>query len=190
MAGAITELAHNGVGKDFPHFAPSSARILLLQAGTGDTQFDERLSAFARSSSEALGVEVHTDSRVELIDGDGVVVNGEESRPAPFCGRPGWSRRQPRRGSEPRGVPATSRSALSFRSRPPRCLCDRRYRAFARLGRPTCSRACARGEAGRRYVASVLRARLRGRKPAAVPLSPPRSLATWLTRARLRSLDG
>jgi hypothetical protein len=37
----------------------------------------KRLSAFARSSLEALGVEVHTDSRVALIDGDGVVVNGE-----------------------------------------------------------------------------------------------------------------
>jgi NADH dehydrogenase FAD-containing subunit len=40
-------------------------------------QFNERLSAFARSSLDTLGVEVHTDSRGELIDGDGVVVNGE-----------------------------------------------------------------------------------------------------------------
>ena len=78
MAGAIAELAHNGMAKDFRNFDPASARILLVQAGPRVLpQFDERLSAFARSSLEALGVEVHTDSRVELIDGDGVVVNGE-----------------------------------------------------------------------------------------------------------------
>src|SRR5712671_5582459 len=78
MAGAIAELAHNGMAKDFRNFDPASARILLVQAGPRVLpQFGERLSAVARSSLEALGVEVHTDSRVELIDGDGVVVNGE-----------------------------------------------------------------------------------------------------------------
>ena len=78
MAGAIAELARNGMAKDFRNFDPASARILLVQAGPRVLpQFDERLSAFARSSLEALGVEVHTDSRVELIDRDGVVVNGE-----------------------------------------------------------------------------------------------------------------
>src|SRR6201981_2098269 len=78
MAGAIAELAHIGMAKDFRNFDPASARILLVQAGPRVLpQFGERLSAFARSSLEALGVEVHTDSRVELIDGDGVVVNGE-----------------------------------------------------------------------------------------------------------------
>jgi len=78
MAGAIAELARNGMAKDFRNFDPASARILLVQAGPRVLpQFDERLSAFARSSLEVLGVEVHTDSRVEQIDGDGVVVNGE-----------------------------------------------------------------------------------------------------------------
>ena len=78
MAGAIAELAHNGMAKDFRNFDPASARILLVQAGPRVLpQFNERLSAFARSSLETLGVEVYTDSRVELIDGDGVVVNGE-----------------------------------------------------------------------------------------------------------------
>ena len=78
MAGAIAELAHNGMAKDFRNFDPASARILLVQAGPRVLpQFGERLSVFARSSLEALGVEVHTDSRVELIDGDRVVVNGE-----------------------------------------------------------------------------------------------------------------
>ena len=78
MAGAIAELARNGVAKDFRNFDPASARILLVQAGPRVLpQFDERLSAFARASLEALGVEVHVDSRVELIDGGGVIVNGK-----------------------------------------------------------------------------------------------------------------
>ena len=50
MAGAIAELAHNGVPKDFRNFDPASARILLMQAGPRVLpQFDERLSVFARS---------------------------------------------------------------------------------------------------------------------------------------------
>jgi NADH dehydrogenase FAD-containing subunit len=61
MAGAIAELAHNGMAKDFRNFDPASARILLVQAGPRVLpQFDERLSAFARISLAALGVEVHT----------------------------------------------------------------------------------------------------------------------------------
>src|ERR1700738_2455383 len=78
MAGAIAELAHNGMAKDFRNFDPASARILLVQAGPRVLpQFNERLSAFARTSLEALGVEVRVDSRVEAIDAEGVVVNGE-----------------------------------------------------------------------------------------------------------------
>jgi NADH dehydrogenase/putative oxidoreductase len=58
MAGAIAELAHNGMAKNFRNFDPAFARILLVQAGPRVLpQFDERLSAFARSSLEALGVE-------------------------------------------------------------------------------------------------------------------------------------
>jgi hypothetical protein len=69
MAGAIAELARNGMAKDFRNFDPASARILLVQAGRRVLpQFNERLSAFARTSLEALGVEVRVDSRVEGID--------------------------------------------------------------------------------------------------------------------------
>src|SRR5438094_3437257 len=81
MAGAIAELARNGMAKDFRNFDPASARILLVQAGPRVLpQFNGRLSAFARTSLEALGVEVRVDSRVEGIDADGVVVSGERIR--------------------------------------------------------------------------------------------------------------
>jgi NADH dehydrogenase FAD-containing subunit len=47
---------------------------------SSSSQFNERLSAFARTSLEALGVEVRVDSRVEGIDAEGVVVSGERIR--------------------------------------------------------------------------------------------------------------
>jgi NADH dehydrogenase/putative oxidoreductase len=97
MAGAIAELARNGMAKDFRNFDPASARILLVQAGPRVLpQFDERLSAFARIALEALGVEVHTDSLVELINEDGVVVNGEGAERAEAAMR--------RRLAEPAGT--------------------------------------------------------------------------------------
>jgi NADH dehydrogenase/putative oxidoreductase len=78
LAGAIAELARNGMAKEFRNFDPASARILLVQSGPRVLpQFDERLSAFARKSLEALGVEVLVNSRVEMVDAEGAVVNGE-----------------------------------------------------------------------------------------------------------------
>jgi NADH dehydrogenase FAD-containing subunit len=168
MAGAIAELAHNGVAKDFRNFDPASARILLVRAGPRVLpQFDERLSAFARASLERLGVEVHVDSRVELIDADGVIVNGDRIE----AGTVLWAA----------GVVASPASAwLGVEA-------DRagRIRVGADLSVPgfpdifaigdTALSLAWKGEAvpglapaakqGGDYVASVLRARLRGRKP-------------------------
>ena len=119
MAGGIAELARNGMAKDFRNFDPASARILLVQAGLRVLpQFDERLSAFARSSLEALGVEVHTDSRVELIDGDGVVVNGERIEAGTVLWAAGVVASPASRGSEPRRILlAASRSPRISRFR-------------------------------------------------------------------------
>ena len=48
LAGAIAELSRNGMDKEFRRFHPASARILLVQAGPRVLpQFGERLSAFA-----------------------------------------------------------------------------------------------------------------------------------------------
>lgn len=78
LAGAIAELAKHGMEKDFRNFDPASARVILIQAGPRVLPtFSERLSAVARTSLERLGVEVLTESRVEHIDDEGVIVNGE-----------------------------------------------------------------------------------------------------------------
>lgn len=78
LAGAIAELARHGMAKDFRNFDPASARIILVEAAPRVLPpFDTRMSQFARASLEALGVEVRVDSKVECVDANGVVVNGE-----------------------------------------------------------------------------------------------------------------
>ncbi|MDX1487548.1 MAG: NAD(P)/FAD-dependent oxidoreductase, partial [Acidiferrobacterales bacterium] len=78
LAGAIAELARHGMEKDFRHFDPATARVLLIQAGPRVLPtFPEPLSRIAQVSLEKLGVEVFTNSRVEHVDDAGVQVNGE-----------------------------------------------------------------------------------------------------------------
>lgn len=77
LAGAIAELARQGMEKEFRRFDPASAQVLLIQAGPRVLPtFPESLSATAKVSLERLGVRVLTDSRVEHIDDQGVRVNG------------------------------------------------------------------------------------------------------------------
>ncbi|MGE5146856.1 MAG: FAD-dependent oxidoreductase, partial [Candidatus Eiseniibacteriota bacterium] len=78
LAGAIVELARLGMAKDFRTFDPASARVILVEAGPRVlAAFPERLSAKAKASLEALGVEVLTGGWVEAIDEAGVMVSGE-----------------------------------------------------------------------------------------------------------------
>lgn len=80
LAGAIAELARFGMEKEFRRFDPASARVVLVQSGPRLLPaFPESLSAIARASLEQLGVEVRTDSRVEDIDAEGVVVSGQRA---------------------------------------------------------------------------------------------------------------
>jgi NADH:ubiquinone reductase (H+-translocating) len=76
LAGAIAELARVGMAKDFRSFDPATAEIILVQAGPRLLPaFPESLSEIARRSLADIGVSVHLNSRVHLIDADGVVVN-------------------------------------------------------------------------------------------------------------------
>jgi NADH dehydrogenase/putative oxidoreductase len=168
MAGAIAELARNGVAKDFRNFDPASARILLVQAGLRILpQFDARLSAFARTSLEALGVEVHIDSRVELIDGDGVIVNGERVEAGTVLWAAGvvaspasaWLGAEADRAGRIKVGPY-----LSVPGFPDTFAIGDTALSLAWNGQPVPGLAPAAKQGGA-YVASVLRARLRGRKP-------------------------
>ena len=78
LAGAIAELAKASLTHDFRHIDPSSARIILIEAGPRVLPaFSERSSVAARRALERLGVEVTTGKAVTACDADGVEVGGE-----------------------------------------------------------------------------------------------------------------
>ena len=78
MAGALVELAHATLSRDFRHINPHTAHILLVEAGPRVLSgFPERLADFARRSLERMGVEVRLDTPIEAIDSYGVVARGK-----------------------------------------------------------------------------------------------------------------
>ncbi len=78
MAGALVELAHATLSRDFRHINPHTAHILLVEAGPRVLSgFPEKLALFARRSLERMGVEVLLDTPIEAIDGDGVLARGK-----------------------------------------------------------------------------------------------------------------
>ncbi|MEM8791000.1 MAG: NAD(P)/FAD-dependent oxidoreductase [Pseudomonadota bacterium] len=78
MAGAIAELANHALSRDFRAIDPSRARVMLIDAGDRVLRgFSEKLSGYAQSALEKLGVEVVLNHRV-VIDGEkGVELDGK-----------------------------------------------------------------------------------------------------------------
>jgi NADH:ubiquinone reductase (H+-translocating) len=77
MAGALAELARATLSRDFSRIDPSSARIMLVEAGPRVlASFPEPLGNYARKALEALGVEVATATKIEKIDAEGVIAGG------------------------------------------------------------------------------------------------------------------
>jgi NADH:ubiquinone reductase (H+-translocating) len=65
LAGALAEMSRQSLARDFRHFDPGSARIVLLEGGPSLLgNFPEPLRAAARRDLERLGVEVRTGSAV------------------------------------------------------------------------------------------------------------------------------
>ena len=78
LAGAIAELARYGLTREFRMFDPATARIVLVQAADRVLPtFPSSLSAAAKRSLAALGVEVLTSREVKALDGRGADVGGE-----------------------------------------------------------------------------------------------------------------
>lgn len=70
LAGALAEISRQTRRRDYANIDPRQARILLLEGLPRVlTAYSEALSAQARRSLERLGVEVHTGTLVEHIDG-------------------------------------------------------------------------------------------------------------------------
>jgi NADH:quinone reductase (non-electrogenic) len=75
LAGAIAELAHHTLAKDFRRIDPRSARIVLVEAGPRVLPtFSEPMSLYAKESLKRLGVEVRTGSAVSRCDAEGVSI--------------------------------------------------------------------------------------------------------------------
>lgn len=65
LAGALAEISRQSLARDFRHFDPGSARIILLEGGpTILTSFPEPLRQAALADLERLGVDVRTNSVV------------------------------------------------------------------------------------------------------------------------------
>ncbi len=78
MTGAVAELAHKALISDFRHIDPSSARVLLVEAGPRILPtFPEKLAKQAHEALTRLGVDVRTNAAVEAVDEHGVVIAGE-----------------------------------------------------------------------------------------------------------------
>jgi NADH dehydrogenase len=83
LAGAIAELAHSSLSRDFRRIRSNEARIVLCEGGSHLLPgFPERLSAYAKQHLEELQVEVLTDTPVQNVDHEGVVAGGRQIRSA------------------------------------------------------------------------------------------------------------
>ena len=78
LAGAIIELARKVLARDFRRIDPSTARVLLIEAGARILPtFPATLSSNATTSLQKLGVEVRSGAAVTDCDADGVVIGTE-----------------------------------------------------------------------------------------------------------------
>ncbi|MGH8506423.1 MAG: NAD(P)/FAD-dependent oxidoreductase [Stenotrophobium sp.] len=92
LAGAIGELAHKTLVKDFRAINPRDAKIILVEGASGVLPvYGDKLRAAARRSLEALGVTVRTETRVDDI-GDGYVrVKHGDTSETIACGTILWA---------------------------------------------------------------------------------------------------
>ena len=153
MAGAIAELAHSTLARDFRRIQPTWARIVLCEGGPNLLAgFPQHLSDYARKHLEDLGVEVKTGCQVEAVDRDGVMAGGERILSANVLWAAGtaatpvadWI------GAEKgKGNAVKHRRAL-HRDGPSRRLCGRRLHLHGgRQGPPPAGRRAGRQAAGR-----------------------------------------
>jgi len=78
LAGALAEISRLSLARDFRHFDPSSARIVLIEAGPAIlTSFPEMLREAARKDLERLGVDVRLGKPVTRVVSGRVEMDGE-----------------------------------------------------------------------------------------------------------------
>src|SRR5690606_9271007 len=81
LAGAVADLAHYTLRRDFRHIDPAEARILLVDAAPRVLMaYPEELSQKAARSLEHLGVTVRTGASVEEIGPEGLLLKCGDTR--------------------------------------------------------------------------------------------------------------
>lgn len=92
LAGAIGELAHKTMVKDFRTINPRDAKILLVEGAKGVLPvYDESLRAAAQKSLEQLGVTVMTEAMVEDIAESSVRIKRHGVSETISCGTVLWA---------------------------------------------------------------------------------------------------
>jgi NADH dehydrogenase len=77
MAGSIAELAQYALESDFRHIDPKHTRIILIEANARILAgFPDSLSQKAAHKLKSLRVEIMNGARVEKVDAEGVIVSG------------------------------------------------------------------------------------------------------------------
>lgn len=78
MASTLAEMSRMALAHDFRHIDPRAAQILLYEAAPRVLPtYPEALSAKAQRHLEGLGVKVHTNTRVTVIDAEGIVAGDQ-----------------------------------------------------------------------------------------------------------------
>ena len=78
LAGALAEISRQSLARNFRHFDPGSARVLLLEGGPSLlAAFPETLRSAARRHLERIGVDVRTGCVVTRVENGRVEAAGE-----------------------------------------------------------------------------------------------------------------
>jgi NADH dehydrogenase len=78
LSGALCEIARHALARDFRHFNPAQAHVILLEGSERVLPpYVPRLSEQARRQLERLGVDVRTGQKVTGIDAEGVAIGDQ-----------------------------------------------------------------------------------------------------------------
>jgi NADH dehydrogenase len=169
MAGAVVELAHKALSRDFRRINPRAARIILVEAAPRLLlTFPDSLSETARRSLERLGVEVRLGKAVTACDETGVIVGDEriESTTVIWCAGVASSPAARWLGAESdRAGRAKVARDFSLFGHPEVFVIGDAAAGVDHDGTPLPGVAPVAKQQGT-YVARVIRARLRGESPA------------------------
>ena len=167
LAGTIAELAKDTLPPDFRNIDTHKTRVVLIEAGPRVLAgFAEDLSAYAQASLESIGVEVILGQAVTECSADGVVYDGKRLQARTLIWAAGV---RASRAAEWLGAPADAAGRLrvlpdlTVPGHPDIFTIGDTVTIAAPDGKPVPGIAPAAKQQGR-YVASLIRARLRGEK--------------------------